>query len=61
MAHKIEETDTMAYRASGGVTWHGLGKPVDDNTTDEEFFKASGLAGWDPVEMDASAIREVNG
>lgn len=56
MAHRIEETDTMAYRASGGNTWHGLGKPVSDEATDEEFFALSGLAGWDPIEMEAAVV-----
>lgn len=56
MAHQIEDTDTMAYRLSGGLTWHGLGRPVMDDATDMEFFAQSGLAGWDPVEMEAAVV-----
>lgn len=50
MAHEIERDDIMAYRASGGATWHGLGTPVGDDVTDEEFFRLSGLD-WRVVQM----------
>lgn len=46
MAHQLEIIDgqaQMAYRASAGVPWHGLGVPVEDDMTPEEMMNAAGL------------------
>lgn len=46
MAHQLEIIDgqaQMAYRASAGVPWHGLGVPVEDNMTPLEIMQAAGL------------------
>jgi phage/plasmid-like protein (TIGR03299 family) len=46
MAHEIEIVNgkaNMAYAASGGKPWHGLGTPVDDKITPIEMMKAANL------------------
>jgi len=46
MAHELEVINgeaQMAYRASQGLPWHGLGTPVDDEMTPQEMMKAAGL------------------
>jgi phage/plasmid-like protein (TIGR03299 family) len=46
MAHELEMINgqaQMAYRASAGVPWHGLGVPVGDEMTPDEMMKAAGL------------------
>lgn len=46
MAHALEMIDgqaQMAYRASTGVPWHGLGVPVEDDMTPLEMMQAAGL------------------
>lgn len=46
MAHELEFVNgqaQMAYRASKGVPWHGLGVPVEDDMTPQEMMKAAGL------------------
>lgn len=46
MAHELEIKDgqaQMAYTKSGGVPWHGLGVPVDDNLSAQEMMKVAGL------------------
>lgn len=50
MAHRIESDDTMAYRESGGLTWHGLGTPVGDEMEDRAFFSAAGLD-WKVIKL----------
>jgi len=46
MAHELEMIDgqaQMAYRASKGLPWHGLGTPVGDDMTPQEMMEAAGL------------------
>jgi len=46
MAHELEMVNgeaQMAYRASKGLPWHGLGVPVEDDMTPMEMMKAAGL------------------
>lgn len=47
MAHELEMTAdgkvAMAFRAAGGVPWHGLGVPLPDNATPDEMMKAASL------------------
>jgi len=46
MAHQLEIVDgqaQMAYRASTGLPWHGLGVPVEDDMTPIEMMKAAGV------------------
>lgn len=33
----------MAYRANGGVPWHGLGVPLPENATPQEMMEAANL------------------
>lgn len=57
MAHNLEIVDgqaRMAYRASGGIPWHGLGTPVGDNVTPFEIMKAAGLD-WTVRKVDTYA------
>lgn len=49
MAHALEMINgeaQMAYRASQGKPWHGMGTPVDDDMTPREMMVAAGL-NWD--------------
>jgi phage/plasmid-like protein (TIGR03299 family) len=46
MAHQLEMINgqaQMAYRASAGLPWHGLGVPVSDDMTPEQMMQAAGL------------------
>lgn len=47
MAHELEinadGTANMAYRASAGKAWHGLGVPVSDDMTPAEIMSAANL------------------
>jgi phage/plasmid-like protein (TIGR03299 family) len=46
MAHMVEMIDgvaQMAYRASQGRPWHGLGTPVSDDMTPEQMMVVAGL------------------
>lgn len=46
MAHEIYIVDgkaSMAYAANGGKAWHGLGTPMSENATIEEWQKACGF------------------
>ena len=46
MAQELEMVNgeaQMAYRASKGLPWHGLGVPVEDDMTPMEMMKAAGL------------------
>lgn len=46
MAHELEIINgeaQMAYRASQGLPWHGLGVPVSDDMTPQEMMQAAGL------------------
>jgi len=46
MSHELEMVNgeaQMAYRASNGVPWHGLGTPVSDDMTPKEMMQAAGL------------------
>ena len=40
MAHAVE---TMAYRLEGGLPWHGLGVPVDNDITIDDMLVRAGL------------------
>jgi len=42
----------MAYRASKGRPWHGLGTPVSDDMTPEQMMVAAGL-NWNVVKVDS--------
>lgn len=49
MAHELEMINgeaQMAYRASQGKPWHGMGTPVSDDMTPREMMVAAGL-NWD--------------
>jgi phage/plasmid-like protein (TIGR03299 family) len=49
MAHELEMVNgeaQMAYRASQGKPWHGMGTPVSDDMTPREMMVAAGL-NWD--------------
>lgn len=56
MSHNVE---TMAYVASEGTPWHGLGNPVRRDMSVEEMKVASGL-NW-PVELGEIAYRNKKG
>ncbi len=46
MSHELEMVNgqaQMAYRASKGLPWHGLGTPVSDDMSPQEMMKAAGL------------------
>lgn len=47
MSHNLEILSTgqasMAYRASQGLPWHGLGVPVSDDLSPEEMMDAAGV------------------
>lgn len=54
MAHELEMINgeaQMAYRASKGLPWHGLGVPVSDDMTPREMQKAAGLD-WEVEKVD---------
>jgi phage/plasmid-like protein (TIGR03299 family) len=38
-----DHVETMAYRAEGGVPWHGFGNPVSNDMTPDEMVTAAGL------------------
>lgn len=55
MAHMLEMINgqaQMAYRASQGKPWHGLGVPVSDDMTPIEMMKAAGLD-WNVCKVDS--------
>lgn len=39
----MDAVETMAYRAEGGLPWHGLGEPVANNMTTREMLVKAGL------------------
>lgn len=46
MAHELEIVNgeaQMAYRASAGKPWHGLGVPVSDDMTPQQMMEVAGL------------------
>jgi hypothetical protein len=46
MAHNLEIVNgeaQMAYRASAGKPWHGLGVPVSDDMTPQQMMEVAGL------------------
>lgn len=50
MAHELEVSGNevaFAFRQNGGLPWHGLGTPVDDNLSTAEMLKAAHCNGWD--------------
>lgn len=54
MAHELEMINgqaQMAYRASQGKPWHGLGVPVSDDMTPQEMMKVAGLD-WEVEKVD---------
>lgn len=54
MAHNLEMINgeaQMAYRASAGKPWHGLGTPVSDDMTPQEMMKVAGLD-WEVEKVD---------
>ena len=54
MAHELEMVNgeaSMAYRASKGLPWHGLGTPVSDDMTPREMQIAAGLD-WEVEKID---------
>lgn len=54
MAHELEMINgeaQMAYRASQGKPWHGLGVPVSDDMTPMEMMKVAGLD-WEVEKVD---------
>ena len=54
MAHELEMINgeaQMAYRASKGLPWHGLGTPVSDDMSPQEMMKAAGLD-WEVEKID---------
>lgn len=58
MAHKLEIQNgkaSMAYAYEGGVPWHGLGTPVDNNLSAHEMMKVAGLD-WRVNEVETFAI-----
>lgn len=59
MSHELEfRADgqaSMAYRASAGLPWHGLGTPIGDNATPEEMMIAAGLD-WTVSKADTFAL-----
>lgn len=60
--HNLEIIDgsaQMAYRASQGVPWHGLGVPVDDDMTPQEMMKAAGVD-WKVTKADTYAQIETD-
>lgn len=49
MAHEISLVNGIyefAYLASDGLTWHGLGQPVDDNQPIDTWLQASNMGNW---------------
>ena len=54
MAHELEIINgeaQMAYRASQGKPWHGLGTPVSDDMTPQQMMQAAGLD-WEVEKID---------
>jgi phage/plasmid-like protein (TIGR03299 family) len=54
MAHNLEMVNgeaQMAYRASAGKPWHGLGVPVSDDMTPQQMMEAAGLD-WEVEKVD---------
>jgi phage/plasmid-like protein (TIGR03299 family) len=54
MAHQLEIVNgeaQMAYRASKGLPWHGLGTPVGDDMTPQQMMQAAGLD-WEVEKVD---------
>jgi phage/plasmid-like protein (TIGR03299 family) len=54
MAHELEMINgeaQMAYRASQGKPWHGLGVPVSDDMTPQQMMEAAGLD-WEVEKVD---------
>ena len=54
MAHNLEIINgeaQMAYRASAGKPWHGLGTPVGDDMTPFEMMEVAGL-NWEVEKVD---------
>lgn len=54
MAHELEMINgeaQMAYRASNGLPWHGLGVPVGDDMSPQEMMDAAGL-NWGVEKVD---------
>ena len=49
MSHAV---DTMAYRAAGGLPWHGLGTPMPDHVSLAQAMVLAGLT-WKAVMRDA--------
>lgn len=63
MAHELEMIDgqaQMAYRASAGVPWHGLGVAVSDDMTPEQMMQAAGLD-WTVSKQDTFIEWKVDG
>ena len=57
MAHELEIVKgkaQMAYRASKGTPWHGLGTPIGDDLTPLEIMKVAGLD-WSVNKVDTFA------
>lgn len=55
MAHELEFVNgeaQMAYRASQGKPWHGLGTPVNDEMSPVEMMKAAGVD-WEVEKVDS--------
>ena len=54
MAHELEIVNgqaQMAYRASQGKPWHGLGVPVGDDMTPQQMMEVAGLD-WEVEKVD---------
>jgi len=54
MAHELEMINgeaQIAYRASQGKPWHGLGVPVSDDMTPQQMMEAAGLD-WEVEKVD---------
>ena len=54
MAHELEMINgeaQMAYRASNGLPWHGLGTPVSDDMSPQEMMEAANL-NWGVEKVD---------
>ena len=57
MAHNIDMTNgraNMAFLATNGGAWHGLGQPMQPGQSIEEWTHAAGL-GWNAVKVPAIA------
>ena len=61
MAHEIEMVNgqaQMAYRASKGLPWHGLGVPVSDEMTPQQIMEAAGLD-WSVEKVNRVFIKQM--